>query len=417
MNKKIWTLVFVGLFLRLLISPFTYHSDIQTFDFGGYVLSQGYVSNFYDFLPNLDSSNPIKNTFPSFNFNYPPAVYLVFGIIANIFVFLVGEEFRYNFLFNIKSVLGSLPLFLHLLTLKLPLLAFDIGVALLLAKLITNEKLKLLVVGMWLFNPITIYSTTMMGQFDIVPTFFTVLSLYLLKKNGVNQKGLLWAAVCLGIGSAFKIYPLFLLVPLMGLTEKWSDRIKVGLVGIAPYLLTVLPFLPSSGFRSSALVAGQTLKSFYAQIPLSGGESILLFPAVLIFFYIIFLMFKGSVENLWERYLIVLLLFFIFTHFHPQWLLWLTPFLILAVVHSGMKLMFPKILIYLSWFGMLFFFDPGLNIGLSSPIFPNLYDSISIWQMLGINIDYNFSRSILQSIFAGAAIYFLYYFFPLKKEN
>ncbi len=46
MNKSLWVILTLGIILRLVISPFTYHSDIQPFDLGGFVIAKGYVLNF-----------------------------------------------------------------------------------------------------------------------------------------------------------------------------------------------------------------------------------------------------------------------------------------------------------------------------------------------------------------------------------
>ncbi len=412
--NKFAAILIVGILLRLLISPFTYHSDIQIFDLGGYVLSKTNPLNFYDYLPNLSKGNPINKTFGQFNFNYPPAVYFFLGGFGAPFALVVGEEFRINFLINIKDTLLSSSLLVHLLTLKIPYLIFDLSVAFLLMKLFTEKKDKFLILMFWMFNPIDIYATYMMGQFDIIPTFFSILAIYFVARSQYS-KFTSFASISLGLGIAFKIYPLFLLVSLALIKKSFFERAGIFFLGLIPYIILILPFLSSSGFKNSALVANQTLKSFYAAVPISGGESILLFPTLLIFLYI-FISIKGiERKNLWNIFLIILLSFFIFTHFHPQWLLWVTPFLAIHLIRSGFESLIPLSLILFSWFASLFFFDPGLTIGLFSPIAPNLYDSVSIWQSLNISLDYNFSRSIIQSIFVGACTYYFYSFFSKKN--
>lgn len=416
MNKFAIILI-VGILLRLLISPFTYHSDIQVFDLGGYVLSKQPPFSFYDYLPNLSNQNEISKTFNNFNFNYPPAVHFFLGSFAIPVTLIVGEEFRFVFLTDIRNTLGSPALFIHLLTLKLPYLIFDLSIAFLLMKLFQEKKEKFLILCLWIFNPVNIYATYMMGQFDIIPTFFSVLALYLITLSQ-SSKYSYFASLSLGIGAAFKIYPLFFLPLLFVIKKGFSDRLKIFLLGLFPYILLILPFLSSAGFKTSALLANQTLKSFYAAIPISGGESILLFPLLLIFLYIYFFVKGIPRENLWNALLVVLLSFFIFTHFHPQWLLWVTPFLAIHLMRSKFESIIPLSLILLCWFASLFFFDPGLTLGLFSPIAPALYDSASIWQILGINVDYNFSRSIIQSIFVAASFYYFYSFFSKKNlEN
>lgn len=208
-------------------------------------------------------------------------------------------------------------------------------------------------------------------------------------------------ALSLGMGIAFKIFPIFLLVPYLLQVNGWGKRSFLAILALLPYFLGNLAYISSDGFRASALVASQSLKSFYASIPVSGGQSILLFPAVLIILYGLFLYQKIDTKDLWKRFFIILSLFFIFTHTHPQWLLWLSPFLIISLIDSNIKYWIIVIGLLVVWFLTLFFFDPSLTVGIFAPINPNLSTLPSIWEQWGINIDYNFSRSMLHSLFTG----------------
>ncbi len=394
--KKYLLIIVLGTLLRLILAPISFHSDIAHFDLAGQVISKGYILNLYDYQP----SPP---------FNYPPAVYFSLGVVNALTTSFEGNSFHNNFLYHYPATLNNWQLNLHLLLLKLPYLIFDLGTLWLLLKIFSTEKKRFLAVLLWEFNPIVLYATYLIGQFDIIPVFFVTLALYLATKE---KKQFLLSALFLGIGAAFKIYPLFLIMPLASMVESWKKRIMIGLVALIPYLLTILPFLKSHGFRSTALVANQSLKSLYATIPISGGESILIFLAALIFFYLIFFQTKTL---LWEKFFITLLLFFIFTHYHPQWFLWLTPFLMFDLIEKGVKNIPAHLLILFSFISLLFFFDSGLTIGLFSPINSGLYNIASLWQLLHISIDYNFARSFLQTIFVGSALYFLYDYFPRRS--
>lgn len=414
MSKIFWVILIIGITLRLFLASITYHSDIKTFDFTGSILASGKILNFYDYLPSLPQNSEILRQYPAATFNYPPLVYFMFFILNR--VGNIGNDANFNqlFLFNVPQTLGTLQLSFHLMLLKIPYLFFDIPIALMLLKMF--DKKKLLVFTLWIFNPINLYATYMMGQFDIIPTFFVVLALYLVMKNPVKEKNILWAAFILGVGACFKIYPLLLLPALAFLFVSFKKRILALILGIAPYFLITLFYLPSAGFRSYALVANQMLKSFYPQIPVSGGESIILFLAFLGFFYLLFWEIKGSVENLWQRFFIILLLFFTFTHYHPQWFLWLTPFLIFALIKSNFKDTLAVIVSLVSFTGLIFFFEQGLNIGLFSVVNSGLYEGKNIWGLLNIPIDFNFLRSIMQTLFVSSAIYFIYCYFPKKEQ-
>ena len=216
MNKNFLVIVVLAIILRLLISAITYHSDIQTSDLASYVLSKGYVLSFYDYFPKLSPEDMALRTFPNFNFNYPPAVYFVLGIFSLIFSIFVSNTFFINFLFKTQLALPSFEIYIHLLTLKIPFLIFDLLTAYSLAKLFTNPKQKTMALILWLFNPISIYASYMMGQFDVIPVFFTVLSIYF-----VAKKRLSLAALALGGGIAFKLYPIFLIIPLIILAKSF----------------------------------------------------------------------------------------------------------------------------------------------------------------------------------------------------
>lgn len=370
--KNLWIILTIGVALRLFLSFATFHPDLAALSKAGRLVAEGHILDIYDF-----SSEQLI-------FNYPPIIYWFMGLL--------------NFLFSENFGL-----------LKLGYLIFDVLLGFLLYRLVDPKK-AISAFSIWMFNPVSLYATYMMGQFDIIPTFFSVLCLYLVVKNKLS-----WAALSLGIGVAFKLYPLFLIVPLIFLVKGVWEKIKLGFLSVIPYLVSILPYLSSESFRASALFANQSSKSLYASIPVSGGESILLFPALLLFFYLLIWK-KIDKSSIWKFFLIPLLLFFIFTHYHPQWLIWVSPFIILALVYERFKNIVAVLLIFFSWFGSLFFFDPSLTIGMFAPIIPAFKNTENIWTLFNINLDYNFSRSILQTVLAASSFYLIFHFFT-NKEN
>ena len=369
--RNFWIILIIGVALRIVLASVTFHTDMLAFKLGGEIIASGKIFNLYDF-----SNQNIAVL------NYPPPIYWVHGLV--------------NFLFGRILAIGLL--------IKLPYLVFDLLIGYLLFKLFTQRRQAMIAFGLWIVNPVSIYATYMMGQFDIIPTFFTLLAIYLVTKDKLKL-----AALALGGGVAFKLYPIFLIIPLLILGKTIWDKFKLGILALAPYILSITPYIGSASFRSTALFASQTDKSLYANIPVSGGEAILLFPVSVFLFYLLIWNKTINKENLWKLYLIPLLLFFIFTHYHPQWLIWVTPFLILDLVVDKFKNLIPIILIFGSWFGSLFFFDPSLTLGMFAP-------SRSIWVMLNFNVDYNLARSILQTIFVAASFYLMYRHFSRKNN-
>lgn len=413
MKKLITLILIVGIVIRIFLSMTTYHADVGALGFAGKIISQGNVSNFYDYLGNLPKESPYLKVYPTNLFIYPPPIYFIDGLFAKLTNWSVGSKFVDNFTLDFTSTLGDLRLNIYLLLLKLPYFIFDITAAFILMFFFKEEKKKIWAFSFWIFNPINLYATYMMGQFDIIPTFFVILALY----TAMKKERIYLAAIFLGLGMSFKLYPLLFIFPLALLKNKWLDRIKVCVLGLVPYLLSILPFIASKGFRSSALIAGQTTKSLYAAIPISGGESIILYMAAIIFVYIVFLFSENKIENLWHKFFIILSLFFIFTHYHPQWFIWITPFVIIDLIESGLKKWPIALLAFISWVGLLTFFDAGLTTSIFAPLAPPLWVLPGIWQMLGVNIDINIARSYLQTIFAAAGMFYIYNYFPKLKRN
>jgi hypothetical protein len=416
MKKKILVVIGIGLVVRLILAASTFHTDIQAFYLSGQVIGKGNILSLYDYLGELSKDDLFLKVYPADFFIYPPAVYFLLGPFSYLLTLWVNPTVVGSFLLDVGSVLGNWQVNYILLALKLPYLVFDLLIAFLLFRMFTKKSSKFLAFCLWIFNPINLYATYMMGQFDIIPTFFVVLCLYLVnrRKKEISSRSLLLEAVVLGVGGAFKIYPLLFLVPLALLKSSWIKRVSIISVGFFTYLLTILPFLSSPGFRTSALVAGQTLKSLYPKIDVSGGEAILLYPAFLLFFYLMFIYQKADPKKLWQKFFVILLLFFIFTHYHPQWFLWITPFILIDLVRSKMKHLPLVGLILLSFVGLLTFFDAGLTVGLLSPVLPSLYYSTGVWQLISLSPDEFLFRSILQSVFVGVGLYYLYLYFPKK---
>lgn len=414
-EKNIVLIIILAVVLRLVLAFTTFHADIRAFQLGGEIVAKGNILNLYDYIPALPDDSEIVRIFRDDYLIYPPVIYIYHGIFNFIFS-SIGLGVVNDYLIENASTFGKLDFNLHLLLLKLPYLIPELLVSYFLYKLFDSKKDKMLALTLWLFNPITLYATYIMAQYDVIAVLFTVIALLFIK-----DKKIFWAALFLGIGAAFKIYPLLLLPALVVIPNKFADKLKILALGVIPYILVVLPYLSSQGYRSSALMAGQTLKSFFAQIPISGGESIILYPFLLIFLYIVFYYQKADLQNIWKRFLIILLTFFVFTHYHPQWFVWITPFFIIDLVYSKMKHILLIMLVLISFFGSLWFFESSLTVGIFAPIFPELYEQPNIWKILNINVDTILLRSLLQTLFASVATFYLIkyfiYTFPERQTS
>lgn len=404
--KKIILLIFIGLVVRLVLMPITLHPDLWAISFSEYFFAFKGVTNIYDYLASLPSNFPLVQNYGRNFFTYPPLAYFTFGIFGIILRPFFSQDFFKNLAVFLPNILNDNRIYFHLFLTKLPYLFFDFGLLILLTKLFKEEKDKILVAVLWLFNPLSLYTSFMVGQFDIIPVFFTVLSLFLVKKNKWG-----WAAFSLGIGGAYKMFPLFFL-PFLAISggKTFFEKMKIFFIGLIPYVFTIAPFLGSINFRQTVLLSNQSQKMLFAKIPVSGAEYLSVF-VVIYFFLLAFSLTKNL--DLWKWFLMVMMLFFGITHYHPQWFLWLTPFLIVFWVKDKRFISLPLMFI-LSWFLILLFFESSLSIGLFLPIFPQLATTIPFIDIFSKFFDPFVFKSLVRSIFAGLSLFVAALLF---KEN
>lgn len=406
MKKFFLRWILIGLVLRLVIIPFTVHPDIRAFDLGAYLISQkGEVLTFYDYLSHLNFTDPLLRNYKPDFFIYPPLAYLVPAAFMALLGPLYNFPFNDVFLREMEKTYQTVELYKTLFLLKLPYLFFDFLLAYLLYRIFTREKGRL-AFKLWMFNPVTFYATFAIGQIEIFPTLLVVAALWLALKGKKEVPVLL-----LGIGGAFKLFPLlFLPIFVLVLNRKFWQRIRLLMIGLLPYLLIIAPYLTFSPmYRQSAFLAGQAEKMLYMKLPLSGAEYLSVFG--LGYFGLLFLAAKWTEkkEVLWKLGLALMLLFFSVTHYHPQWFLWLTPFLIWDLVVYG-KRHLPYIAVLLScYLVILLSFESSLHVGLFVPVNPSLAHLFGgIEEVVGRFCDPFQFKSFVRSLFAATAAFLVY---------
>lgn len=93
----------------------------------------------------------------------------------------------------------------------------------------------------WL-NPISFFTTVIMGQYDSICLFFLLLSLVFYLQNRLTAFSLM-----MGVGMVFKFFPLFVLVPLLLLAEKRPLRLVwLHLVFCAGFFLVMAQLFPAA---------------------------------------------------------------------------------------------------------------------------------------------------------------------------
>lgn len=400
----------IGVAIRLVLMPITVHPDLWGHSFTAYFFAYKGELNIYDFLLSLPKTHPlVMNYGVNDIFIYPPLAYFTLGIFRVLVKPLADANFIPWLMVNLSHFYSYPTLGLQLFLFKLPYLFIDIASAFLLGALFDDPKKKKWAFNLWMFNPVTIYATFMMGQLDILPVFFTILSCYMIKKEKYG-----WGLFFLGIGGAYKMYPLLFIPPaafLLG-TTFWK-KVKLLIVGFLPYILTIAPYLASKGFRAMVLFGPKETKMLYMSLPVTAAEGVFPFILFLVLIYLAayYLKKKMPVEL---SFLGVLLLLFSVTNYHPQWFLWLTPFLIWSLVKYSFKYVEIVIAMLATWLIITLLFEASLSYGLFVPIWHNLQNAPSLSVYLAKLTDVAVFRSVIRSVFAGLAVY---YFYNIYKEN
>lgn len=401
-----WPLL-AGVLIRLILMPITLHVDLWGHSFTAYFLAYEGKLNPYEVLTNLPQDHPIVRNFGVGDiFIYPPLTFFTLGF----FRLLIKPFADSSFLPFVMEFPGRLyersDLFLNLFLYKLPYLFIDIGLAFLLTESFSDFTKKKWTFVLWMLNPVTLYATFMIGQIDILPTFFTVLAMFL-----AVRKKYFYSMISLGMAASYKTYPLLFVPPaafLFGTTFK--ERIKYMAYGIAPFVLTILPYLYSSAFRSMVLFSPKSQKMLFMGWNLSGAE--VLFPFIISVFLIYFLSFYSKASKSMAVFFCAILLgVYSVTHYHPQWFLWITPFLIWNLVEANFKYWEIVLIFAGSWIILTLFFEPSLSLGLFNPVNPALNNLQSLEVALGKYMDVFQLKSVVRSIFAAASIYYVYALF------
>lgn len=180
--------------------------------------------------------------------NQPIGSMLLFGLIAKIYTWI------FQFLWQINLKIAAFPSFIfpfleknfHLVLLKLPFALADLGIGVLIYKIVKNQTKKvksaLLASALFLFNPALVYNSTVWGQTDSLVNLLGLLGIW-----GVWKKKYFWGILAF-LGSLYFKLSLIIFVPLLGLMfwqkkKDWKRIMIVGLAAFSFFLLISLPFV------------------------------------------------------------------------------------------------------------------------------------------------------------------------------
>jgi hypothetical protein len=387
--------------------------------------------------------------------NDPPAIFFLLGGFYKIILPLFPSAFL-GFItsntaytpspFQVYAALEpgiNIALFLA----KIPFLLVDIFSAFLMLHLFNDETEAFNAFRLWIINPIVLLVSYVYGQFDIFSVFFMILTLFFLKKG---KFGLSMLSV--GFAGIFKIIG-FALLPLVAVCfwkfnhrESLKNRLfrlsLIVVLGLLPLLIIPLVFSGFPQYYESVnfiLPKGAQFNGFFGEIYYTRGlvgqpfysgiltflidYSIVIrtqaltldFVYYIPFIYVVILLGallerQLSFGKVWKYFVVFLLAYYAFSLFHPQWFLWIQPFLILLAVENYK--IFGKLFVLLMplYFVYTLRWDTILTTSLLAPIIPKaLYWPGPLTLMSNAGLPAIEIISLFRTAFSAVCVFMIFY--------
>jgi hypothetical protein len=300
----------VGLLARVIFMPIAFHGDL---------LSTYHRSHLLAFDGQLQYLNPHEIIQAAFLF--------IFSHITPLQEYLTWTGTHSVPVSFWLGVLENTNIFRTIFLLKVPYLLFDLLICIVILHIFsTDTKGGLRAFMLWFLNPIVIFAVYIFGRFEVIPIFFILLCIYFLKENKIP-----FAALSLGIAIVDRYYILFILPLLLLLyCQTWIDKAKVAAVSATPLIMYNAITKLSADTLTSLNMAGSQFVDYFLYMRLNVGPNsiyifIVAYTCILLYAYYT----KKSekpVVDFTSYSLIILLLFYTTSYFHPQYFAWFIPF-------------------------------------------------------------------------------------------
>jgi len=309
-------------------------------------------------------------------------------------------------------------IFRTLFLLKFPYLLFDIACAILLLYLFKKVPQGLRAFKFWMVNPICIFGTYIFGRYGVLVAFFIFLFLYLLQRER-----LCLAMIILGLSVTIRAFPLLFIIPFAFMFgQTILSRMKIVTWALSPLIVLAVAyrlFIGYFGEISTWLKMPET-RYFYSMSFFLGYHDYLYIFVVCYTLILIYCFYfsKGRFVDAWGYPLLILLLFFSISRFHPQYLSWLTFFLVFAIAEDikYLKLHLIQIVCFVVY---TFQWGRALAGYLLCPIHPSFFASLlSPSEIISRFYPIDNFIGIFRSVFTAVSIWMMYLvFMSLKKSQ
>ena len=403
LSKRLYRYFLIGLFIRLIFLPFLFQRDLlSTYQRAAETVFAGnFGSDFQQMLTNVIHSIYlfiIKSIFPAIN-ELSPIL-----LEKDTWISWISFNSSYN-------VFTTLALF------KILYLIFDVVCMFLILRLSFDgePENKLQVFKFWMFNPFVIFILYVFARHDIMGILATLVALLLAKKNRKY-----WAIIVLALGIALRFFPIMILpLFIIYLARTKKDYIILSVIGISG--LAAVELFSYFYFGRSVIFSLLNAQHFdyilSSKLELVIHDRIFIFVTVYIVAILSFLHIrKKSFDILLNYGAIIYLAYVSLCYFHPQYVLWTVPFLIIIFIRRKSLLyyhwiQFALLLVILIYWGDLvtkFVFAPidyKFFIYLTGPIpiINRFYDPVKF-------------VNIFRSIFTGVSLWMIYLIYKDNKK-
>ena len=395
--RTLYKYFLIGLLVRFIFIPFFFERDLLS-------TYQRAAETIYTGNLGLDNLQFMTNMIHSFYLFIIKSIFPAINQISNVLL----EKDTWISWINFNS---SYNIFTILTLFKILYLIFDIVCMFLILRFSFDDEPenKLRVFKFWIFNPVAIFVLYIFARHDIIGVFTTLVALLLAKKDRKY-----WAIIILSLGIVLRFFPILILpVLVIYLVRTKKDYILLPLAGVSG--LAAVEILFHFYFGKSVILPLLNTQHFeYLLTPkldlVAGSHgSIFIFIAVYIFIILSFIHIKKKSFDIFLNYCAIIYLAFLgICFFHPQYMIWMVPFLIIIFVRRRSLLyyhwiQFVLLIILLIYWGdlvtkyVLAPIDHKYFVYLTGiiPIIERFYDSAEF-------------VNIFRSIFTGISLWMIY---------
>lgn len=246
------------------------------------------------------------------SFPYPPVMLYLLAIPRVLFMWVLPH--------GVNTVT-----WMHLLVMRLPLLACDIFIAMLLVIWFPGRHKRIL--AYYWCSPLTLYALYWHGQLDIIPTALFLGSLHLIRIQRTQ-----WAMLVFGLSLAAKTH-LFAALPFLFVYLLQETGVKrtlwAAFTTAVTYCAIVLPYLSSSAFILMVFGTQEQGRLIALRVAIGPQMWLLVAPAAILLLWFRFLAYRHRNWDLLMLYLGILFsVFVLLAPPAPGYVLWSLPFLL-----------------------------------------------------------------------------------------